>query len=133
MIITLKRIAKTPRGVFGVLLKDDGDPFAVTGEREDLNNAQGISCIPVGAYNCERIHSPHFGEVWHIQDVPNRTHILMHKGNVPEEDSEGCILVGEEFGYLGGKTAVLSSGKGFREFMDYTIHVDHFVLTVLEV
>ena len=41
----LKRIALTERGTFGVLL-DNGVPFAVTLEREWMNNEPSVSCIP---------------------------------------------------------------------------------------
>lgn len=49
--------------------------------------------------------------------VPGRSEILFHKGNV-DEDSHGCIIIGEQFESLNGKIAVLASAKGFSEFLD---------------
>ena len=113
----LLRIASLPFGVFGVLKDEHGVPFAVTGERPWLNNKPFMSCIPVGDYLCKLVDSPHFGKVYEILTVPGRDKVLFHKGNIPLIDSEGCILIGEEFGYVNGKEAVLASGRGFGEFM----------------
>jgi len=117
MNLQLKRVALNNTATFGVLLIDNV-PFAVTGERAWKNNESNVSCIPVGEYKCAKIYSSHFGNVIQVLDVPNRTHILFHKGNVPVKDSEGCILVGEQFGTLGGELGVLSSKHGFNELMN---------------
>lgn len=115
-MITLLRIGANQDGTFGVL-KDGNVPFALTLEKEWINNRPNISCIPNGSYVCRRVNSPRFGETFEVADVQGRTHILFHKGNT-EDDSRGCILIGEEFGPLGDKeVAVLSSNRGFKEFM----------------
>ena len=45
--LTIKRIAEIEDGTFGVIL--DGDtPFAVTLERNWLDNQANVSCIPAG-------------------------------------------------------------------------------------
>jgi len=62
-------------------------------ELPDLGNQQNISCIPEGEYEVHRIYSPRFGKCFHIQDVPGRSEILIHKGNY-NKDTHGCILVG---------------------------------------
>ena len=62
-------------------------------ELPDLGNQQNISCIPEGEYEVHRIYSPKFGKCFHIQDVPGRSEILIHKGNY-NKDTHGCILVG---------------------------------------
>jgi len=114
--LILKRIAENEDGTFGVLI-DGNTPFALTLERNWLDNKPNESCIPAGKYVCKRIISPRFGETFEVTNVPGRSHILFHTGNL-EDHSKGCILIGEEFGYLNGKVAVLSSRKGFKEFMD---------------
>jgi len=129
MNIQLKRVAFSPVATFGVLILGN-IPFALTGERQWKDNESRVSCIPAGIYKCAKIHSPHFGEVVQVLDVPNRTHILFHKGNVPFKDSEGCILVGEQFEPLGGDTAVLASKKGFTEFM--SLVPDAFTLEITD-
>jgi hypothetical protein len=100
---------------FGVLLHG-GLPFAVTLERPWRNNKRGESCIPLGNYYASRVDSPRFGDTFEVKDVPGRKHILFHKGNIMD-DTHGCIIVGESFDYLQHERAVLSSGKGFGEFM----------------
>ena len=113
--LTLKRVATNNDGTFGVLI-DELVPFALTLELPWENNLRNKSCIPSGTYSCKRIVSPKFGNTFTVQEVSNRTHILFHRGNV-EEDTEGCILIGEQFEYLHDKIAILGSRKGFGEFM----------------
>ncbi len=62
-------------------------------ELPDLGNQQNISCIPEGEYEVHRIYSPKFGKCFHVQDVPGRSEILIHKGNY-NKDTHGCILIG---------------------------------------
>lgn len=126
----IKRIAKTGFGVFGVFLDEYGFPFCLTAERPDFNNEAGRSCIPAGVYQCEKVNSPKFGHCVSIKDVPNRTYILIHKGNVPLKDSTGCILVGEQFEPLSGQMAVLSSRHAFDEMM--RLADNEFELTIKE-
>lgn len=127
-IISLIRIASNQDGTFGVLL-DESVPFALTVERPWLNNKKNVSCIPVGNYLCKRINSPKFGDTFEVTDVPLRSDILFHKGNT-EDSTHGCIVIGEEFGELNGKTAVLSSSKGFNEFLRRLKDVNEFTLLI---
>ncbi|OED34078.1 hypothetical protein AB832_08225 [Flavobacteriaceae bacterium (ex Bugula neritina AB1)] len=70
----------------------DGLPF-YTIERPWLDNTPFKSCIPEGDYVCKKYTSKRFPDVWEIEDVPGRTHILLHQGNFVE-DVVGCIAVG---------------------------------------
>lgn len=126
--IQIKRVAYTIDGTFGVLL-DGNTPFALTLEEVWLNNVRNISCIPKGEYICKRVNTPKHGEVFQVMDVPNRTAILFHKGNTIE-DTEGCILVGEQFEPINGKMAVIHSGKGYGEFMTRLKDESGFRLTI---
>lgn len=126
--LTLIRIAYTKDGTFGTLL-DEGIPFALTIEREWEDNKEDISCIPTGEYLCRRVQSPKFGDTFEITDVENRTHILFHWGNT-EDDTEGCVCVGEQFESYKGKAAVLSSKKGFKEFKQRTSGLNSFMLII---
>lgn len=128
--MTLLRVAQTVNGAFGVLLDDDTLPFAVTLERPWLNNKKGESCIPDGAYLCQRVQSPKFGQTFEVTNVADRTSILFHKGNLMD-DSHGCILVGEQFGDLQGKPGILVSGEGYGEFMQKLVDKQAFTLNVL--
>ena len=127
--LTLKRIANSEYGTQGVLI-DNLIPFAVTLEPEWLGNAKDISCIPAGQYTCRRLVSARYGETFRVVDVSHRTGILFHRGNV-EGDTAGCILVAEEYGVLGDDVAVLSSGRGFGEFMRKLDGIDEFILTIV--
>ena len=73
-----------------------------------LGNATNISCIPEGKYIVKKYNSEKYPNVWELQDVENRTYILIHNGNI-ESETEGCILVGSKFGFLGDDLAVLNS------------------------
>lgn len=60
------------------------------------NNERRVSCVPDGTYQCIKRTSPKYGHHWHLQDVPNRSLILIHSGNY-NHHTLGCILVGKEF------------------------------------
>lgn len=124
----LKRVADTEIGTFGVLI-DSGVPFAVTLENPWQNNLRFVSCIPEGTYRCKRVDSPNFGDTFKIMDVPDREDILFHWGNT-DEDTLGCVLVGEEFGKLYGQGAILRSKNGFNEFMEKLSGVEEFTLVI---
>ena len=124
----LVRVAYIDDGTFGVLF-DEGTPFCLTLEREWKDNKRGESCIPVGIYSCGRTISPKFGNTFEVRHVEGRSHILFHKGNL-EDDSHGCILLGEEYGKYKDKIAVLSSGKAFSEFWDRLKGLMNFELEV---
>jgi hypothetical protein len=129
--ICLKRVAYTDDGVFGVLI-DGNIPFALTLEETWKDNQKEISCIPTGVYICQRVTSPKFGGTFQVMDVPNRDHILFHKGNTTEE-TLGCILVGEQFEPVDVRYGIWHSGKGFKEFMDRLNGHNEFQFTVLAV
>jgi hypothetical protein len=128
--IIIRRVKTSVHGTAGVMIFE-GECFALTMEREWLDNQTGISCIPADTYTCKRADSPRFGNTFEVMDVPNRTHILFHKGNV-DDDSHGCIIVGEEFGKLRGAPAVLSSKRGYNEFMNIMKDDDGFRLIVVD-
>lgn len=124
-------------GAFGMLAWGDAPPFAVTVERTYSNGPRGtlVTKVVQGEYQCVRSHY-HRGnyDCWLIVGnglTPERR-VLIHKGNL-EEDSDGCLLVGEQFGILNGKPAILQSGLGFEELMSITQGVDEFPLLVQNV
>lgn len=99
LTLELLRRTQTPDGTFGVLSLG-GTPLVFTCEDDWLENAKGQSCIPAGEYILRpTIFQRHNLATWEVTGVPNRSRILVHPGNT-EEDSEGCILVGTEFGKL---------------------------------
>ena len=94
-MIKLKRIAQTETETFGVLIKDDM-PLCVTLEDPWKKNQKNISCIPAGKYKCKPFDGAKFKDVWILENVPNRSYILIHAGN-SAVDTQGCILVGRSF------------------------------------
>lgn len=124
MEFLIKRVADMFEGTFGVLMVmrevQGYVPFAVTLEPPWRKNLPNISCIPDGSYQLQRVVSPKYGDVFEVQDVPGRSHVLLHWGN-KVDDTEGCILVAEKFGILADQPAVLTSrnspGEGFNELM----------------
>jgi|SRR3990167_6516715 len=140
-IITLKRIAMDELGTYGVMIEEGVPirPFCLSLELPWKLNKNNESCIPKGEYTCKRKVSPSRGEVFEVLNVPNRTDVLIHKGNW-STDSLGCILLGEQFeDTLNPKadkvvTSVLSSGAAFTEFMKVRLAgQEEFKLVVLEV
>jgi len=102
----LLRFMQSDEGTQGVFISKDF--FCFTLELPNRNNQKNISCIPKGIYKVKYKYSPKFGNVYHLQNVKNRTYIYFHKGNTID-DTQGCILVGREFGKLYKKLAVLNS------------------------
>lgn len=71
-------------------INHDGD-FADSGE----GKVYGKTAIPCGRYRVTLVYSLKRGrQVPLLNSVPGFTSILIHSGNTAE-DSEGCILVGE--------------------------------------
>jgi hypothetical protein len=84
-----------------LLLK--GERVCSTIELPWKNNAARMSCIPEGKYELRKRYSPRFGNHFILMDVPNRSFILIHPGNVALLDLKGCIapvskLAGEGMG-----------------------------------
>jgi len=108
-----------PEGTIGRLLIDEKE-FCKTLERPNLNNQSDnlktlendSSCIPEGKYKVVRRTSERFGKHLHILDVPNRSFILIHQGNVIDEIL-GCVLVGDKI-YDAGTTF---KGKRYKYFI----------------
>lgn len=139
----IDRFITGKQGTFGALSVEESDgektPFAVTLERQWLNNQRSISCIPAGNYMCLRCNtapeynfqnSPKFGDTFVVTDVDGREFILFHTGNL-DEDTHGCILVGEQYGSLHEDTAILSSRQGFGELMSLLKDKNEFELVII--
>jgi len=129
--VRLLRVEESSQGTFGNLIICS-QVFCVTLEPSDQLNECNISSIPAQQYQCLRIYSPQFGETFEIVDVPNRSHVLFHAGNVLKHTA-GCVLLAQHFGKIRGKRAILNSGRTFKEFMRIMEGVNVFNLTIKEV
>lgn len=126
--LTIIRVGQSTRGTFGVLLNGQV-PFALTLERPWVNNEKIISCIPTGTYTCARVRSPKFGNTFEVEGVPGRSAILFHRGN-DLYDTQGCILVGEEFSGTPEAPRISSSERGFADFLTLLDGHQGFELTI---
>lgn len=130
-LIQLVRVAVLDDGAFGVL-KYKGVPFLCTLERTyEVDGLQKIK-IPSGRYRCTAtvFHTakPDPYRTFEIMDVPNCSRILFHIGN-DEEDSEGCVIVGDSFGPH-DQPSVRRSLLGFQKFWAVVGERSEFVLEV---
>lgn len=91
--VKLVRKIYTESGTKGLLYTEAGSYPFYTMENPWLDNKKTDSCIPLGTYICEPVKSPRFGNTIEVTGVPNRSHILFHAGNSPD-DTDGCILIG---------------------------------------
>ncbi len=117
--ITLERFCYHPNATLGVIEVDSERFYTV--ERPWLDNKANVSCIPVGTYEMGWRESPRFGETWHVKDVPDRTHILIHVANF-SRDVQGCIGLGMSL--MGDTVAVSESKKAVTRFEELTKGVE---------
>ena len=130
-ILEIIRLEENDRfGTFGIL-KLNKQVFCCTLEPCDYQNSPSISSIPAQQYTCKRIISPTYGETYVVHNVPGRTHILFHGGNVAG-DTEGCILLGQHFGKLNHNRGILNSGITFKNFINKLRGHDEAHLTIKE-
>ena len=113
--LRLIRVTEHAGATFGVLCIDEAPEF-LTVEDAWRSNETKVSCIPVGRYKIIRHKSPRFGNVYKVLDVPEREHILIHAGNT-HRDTEGCILLGMQYGKIGSDSAILASRSAFLQFI----------------
>jgi hypothetical protein len=65
-------------------------------ELPDNGNQHNVSCIPEGVYDVVKTYTEKRGNHFRVLNVPDRTDILIHKGNYTR-DTKGCILPGTYF------------------------------------
>lgn len=129
-ILELIRLEETEQGTIGVL-KINKVVFCFTLEPPDRENRSNVSSIPAQQYKVKPYSSVKYPDVYQIADVPDRSSILFHPGNVVGHTA-GCILLGESLGKLQGDRAILNSGKTFEKFRNILRDGGHH-LTISEV
>lgn len=102
-------------------------------ELPNLNNQRRISRIPKGIYKARKHTSPKFGRSLWLQDVPNRSEILIHKGNY-HSDILGCILLGKGLADINkdGFMDVTQSSVAIKELMDLLVDVDSIMVEIYD-
>lgn len=131
---TLDLIRNSYNPVMGTFGSLEGEGFScVTVERPWAQNQHSISCIPEGTYQCIRGVRPKHGECFEITNVPGRTAILIHAGNTTN-DVEGCIALGNKYGVVDSRWAVMESSMGvdaaYNRFMRFMEGTHEFTLRV---
>lgn len=126
MIVRLRRLSTSELGTFGVLVIG-GLPRFTTCEPPSDGNKHGVSSIPRGIYRVTLQFSSKFGRMmYELVNVPNRSEIKMHWGNIWHKDpkitdTDGCQLIGGSWGLINTKGitqyGVTNSIVKFREFM----------------
>jgi hypothetical protein len=93
------------------------------------DNKRRVSCIPEGEYKVIKHISPKFGECLWIQDVPNRSEILVHRGN-HHTQILGCVLAGLDLKDINkdGYKDVTSSVKAMKKLLK--VVPQEFTLTI---
>lgn len=134
-MLTLIRTDFKETGIFGKLLRKDGELIAYTLEHSLPKDKKGkyYAKTAPGTYVCRRskwYRKPGEAddvETYEIMEVPGHTRILFHFGNY-ESDTQGCILLGLKR----YKDMVTHSRVAFNQFMDLVGHKDSFFLTIEE-
>ena len=117
------------QGTLGFLAAHGLESLAVM-EPPWRDNRRTRSCIPVGVYEVVPHVSPRWKRCLLVTQVPGRSHILFHAGNVGGDvelgwhtHTAGCLLPGLRRGRLRVKgrlqAAVLSSRTAFRHLMTW--------------
>lgn len=114
--LKLTRIAHNSLGTKGILHVPGLDNYLFTIENPWLDNKKTDSCIPTGTYICKPVNSPRFGKTIEVTGVPNRSHILFHAGNSPD-DTDGCILLGLN-GTAGDRMWISNSKAAMIDFLN---------------
>jgi hypothetical protein len=98
------------KGVIGQIYEDKNDFLICNSlERPWLNNMRMISCIPEGKYKIILSESIRFKKkMLRLLNVPNRSGILFHSGNIIN-DSNGCILAVSEISMANNRILGLHS------------------------
>ena len=125
----LRREHETDQGTLGVLSGTGLSPTWIM-EPPWRGNRRNRSCIPAGLYEVVPHLSPRHRRCLLVTQVPGRSHILFHAGNLGGDvergwhtHTRGCLLPGLLRGRMaaGGRrqAAVLASRTALRRLMDW--------------
>jgi len=91
--LTLLRYHQDDEVTFGLLYIDGLNKPIYTLENPWIGNKRNVSCIPEGIYEGGQFNGYKYKNVYEIREVENRSDILIHIGNYPN-NTLGCILPG---------------------------------------
>jgi len=126
------------QGTLGVMFIPQFNFSCFTLELPWRDNAPNKSCIPCGEYFAIPCLSAKFGQTYLLKNVPGRSGILIHKGNLAGDrdkgfisHSSGCILLGHKVGKINNQLAILMSISAVTDF-NQVVGNNNFVLTIKE-
>jgi hypothetical protein len=127
MNLHLKRTHHLPTATLGTLTFDDIKTDAIYTLENPKRATDKDSRIPAGTYTCKPYSGTKYKDVYILENVPNRSAILIHWGSY-EEHTLGCILIGNKQ-VKSPKPAVFESKKCFERFRSL-IGKNSFTLTI---
>ena len=136
MKLLLKRVLTSDKQTLGTLYLLDNYNAVIdswyTLELPDKQNKRRVSRIPEGSYKCKKHKSPRFGITLWLQDVPNRSEILIHKGNF-YTSILGCILIGTDIRDINndGYKDVVNSRNAMKYLLSYLEDVNGIMIEIV--
>lgn len=139
MDVFLIRTESGDQGTFSKLIAPDVSLNLHLIELPNRSNEVGYSRIPAGDYLVKPYKSPKFGKCWLVCNVPGRSYVLFHKGNLAGDTrkgykthSRGCLLPGWYKGKIGLQQAILNSTRAFSEMVNKIGINNSFNLKIIE-
>jgi hypothetical protein len=121
--VYIKRLYSDDQGTIGILRVPAFIWKCYINELPDRNNEKCYSRILPGTYPVRCIYTEHYGDVYLIEKVPDRTSILMHCGTYAgdtrknwKSDVLGCLEFGRKVVLLNDQRAVINSRSTRDEF-----------------
>jgi len=134
MIAHLTRLNYFHNGILGSMTIGECK-FYIGEHAYENRNGTFLPKVPKGQYTCKRgIHQlpGHLNsfETFELENVPGHTGILIHIGNFPQTDSQGCLLIGKGIIIEEPSPQITQSKIGFNEFMHLLDGHDSFELVI---
>ncbi|CAM6005996.1 unnamed protein product [Sphagnum balticum] len=117
-------------GIFSELMGESGKHLCYVAE----HSYGGKPKLPNGTWTVKLgTHQLDHGgpqELYCVRDVPGHEGICLHRGNLPQVDSDGCLLLGEAIADSSAGREIVNSKAAFDSFMASMAGVTEFTLVV---
>ena len=105
--------------------------FGYSIERSNLNNRPFVSRIQAGTYTAKKVFTEKRGWFWLLQDVPDRTGIILFHSGSYMEDFEGCIGNGKLLHETKmGRRMILQTRDNCKKFMKITKNINELTVII---
>lgn len=136
--VIIAHIMESDEGTLGSFSIPEKEFVCYSLELPWRDNKQSYSRIPTGEYIARKFKSPTFGNVYMLENVKDRSYILIHIGNWAGDrtkgyktNSHGCILLGKKAVKMLNQLAVTNSRSTFTKFMNVMEDEEEFKLKVI--